>query len=90
VLCEKVFPRQAQVLTVAAWIDTLAYRKFPLSLRRAVAEQPGTSPGVDASELGTSRYCPRRTSALALGSGRTRSPAAPLSPTGPGERPAAP
>ncbi len=24
VLCEKVFPRQAQVLTVAAWIDTLA------------------------------------------------------------------
>jgi nicotinamidase-related amidase len=24
VLCEKVFPRQAQVLTVAAWIDALA------------------------------------------------------------------
>ena len=24
VLCEKVFPRQAQVLTVAAWIDSLA------------------------------------------------------------------
>jgi nicotinamidase-related amidase len=24
VLCEKVFPRQAQVLTVAAWVDTLA------------------------------------------------------------------
>jgi len=24
VLCEKVFPRQAQVLTVAAWVDALA------------------------------------------------------------------
>ncbi len=23
VLCEKVFPRQAQVLTVAAWVDAL-------------------------------------------------------------------
>ncbi len=24
VLCEKVFPRQAQVMTVAAWVDALA------------------------------------------------------------------